>query len=80
MIPPRIKEISVLDDFKINIIYVTGEEKVFDMKDELKNSYYEKLNNKVYFMQAKNAEVTIEWPDGEDVDPNKLYENSVKVK
>jgi hypothetical protein len=80
MIPPRIQEIKILDDFKIDIIYVTGEEKIFDMKLELNNNYYKNLRNKAYFSQAKNAEVTIEWPNGEDIDPNKLYNQSQITK
>ena len=38
MIPPRIKAITVLDDFKIKILYVNGHEKLYDkIKDVLKN-------------------------------------------
>ena len=45
------------------------------MKKNLKYEWYKKLKNKEYFKLVKSAETTIEWPDGEDIDPNELYEN-----
>ncbi|MCI8411630.1 MAG: DUF2442 domain-containing protein [Clostridia bacterium] len=80
MIPPRIKEIRALDDFYIEITYVTGERRLYNMKENLKYDFYKKLKNIEYFKLAKSAETTIEWPNGEDIDPNELYENSIKVK
>lgn len=80
MIPPRIKEIRALDDFYIEITYVTGERRLYNMKENLKYNFYKKLKNIEYFKLAKSAETTIEWPSGEDIDPNELYENSIKVK
>lgn len=80
MIPPRIKEIRALDDFYIEITYVTGERRLYNMKENLKYDFYKKLKNIEYFKLAKSAETTIEWPNGEDTNPNELYENSIKVK
>lgn len=79
MIPPRIKDVEVLDNYVLKIIYVNGEKKIFDMKKELKHKYFEKLNNIGYFRLVKNAGVTLEWPNGEDIDPNKLYQNSTLI-
>lgn len=79
MIPPRIKSIKVLNDFCIEITYVTKEKKVFDMKNKLSLSCYKDLNNIAYFNMAKSAQTTIEWPNGEDIDPNDLYNNSIAI-
>jgi len=76
MIPPRIKEIEILDNFCTKIIYVTEEKKIYDMKKLLNYDFYQKLNNLEYFRTAKSVGTTIEWKDGEDIDPNELYENS----
>ena len=80
MIPPRIKKVEVLENFKILIIYVDNSKKLYDFKKNLKFNFYEKLNNPAYFKQAKSVQTTIEWPDGEDIDPNELYENSEPVQ
>ena len=79
MIPPRIKSIKTSNDFCIEIIYITGEKKLYDMKKNLEYSFYKNLNNISYFMLAKSVETTIEWPQGEDIDPNELYNNSVPI-
>ena len=77
MIPPRIKDVKVLENYKLQITYITDEVKIYDMANNLNNKYYEKLINREYFKKAKSVETTIEWPDGEDIDPNELYENSI---
>lgn len=80
MIPPRIKNIKTLDNFCIEILYINGEKKLYNMKKNLEYSFYKNLNNISYFMLAKSVETTIEWPQGEDIDPNELYDNSILLK
>lgn len=77
MIPPRIKEVKALKDFWLEIIYVTGEIKFYDMKLEFDAKIYENLKKEEYFKCVKNSSTTVEWPLGEDMDPNKLYEKGV---
>lgn len=79
MIPPRIKSVSALDDFYLELVYETGEKKLFDVKKYLNHPAYKKLNNPVYFKSVKSAQTTVEWPNGEDIDPNDLYENSTFI-
>lgn len=79
MIPPRISSAKALDNYKIELTYANGEKKVYTMTKLLEHPAYSKLKNKIYFNLVKSAETTIEWPDGEDVDPNELYDNSVSV-
>ena len=79
MIPPRIKDVKAVNDFNIELTYVNGERKLYDMKKFLNHNAYKKLNNVGYFSLVKSAETTIEWPNGEDVDPNELYNNSISI-
>lgn len=79
MIPPRIKDVKALDDFCLEITYVTGEKRLYDMKKNLEYDFFKNLNNIGYFKLAKSADVTIEWPNGEDIDPSELYTNSIAV-
>ena len=74
MIPPRIKKVIANDNYELFVTYINGESKKYDMRSQLNKDYYKKLKNIDYFKLAKNAEV--EWPDGEDIDPNELYEKS----
>lgn len=80
MIPPRIKSVNALDNFLLEITYTNDEKRIYDMKKNLKYDYYEKLNNISYFKLAKSVGTTIEWPNGEDIDPNELYDNGTVVE
>lgn len=79
-ITPDIKEVKVLEDYKLYLMFETGEEKIFDMSELIKNSkMYVKLSNKDYFKNVKIRKDTIEWINGEDVAPEYLYHNSVPI-
>lgn len=79
MIPPRIESVKALDDFSLEINYKNGEKRLYNMKKNLQHKFYNNLNNIAYFKLAKSVETTIEWPKGEDIDPNELYNNSKKI-
>lgn len=78
MIPPRIESVSIINNYVLEISYVNGEKRIYDMKPNLKHNYYKNLRNMEYFKKVKNVETTVEWPEGEDVDPNELYEKGKK--
>ncbi len=80
MIPPRIKDIKVFDNYNIEINYINGEKKLYNMEKSLKYDFYKNLKNISYFKLAKSVATTIEWPNGEDIDPNELYENSQVIE
>ena len=44
-----------------------------------KIEYYNKLKNREYFKNVKPRGDTIEWENGEDVAPEKLYFDSVPI-
>ena len=79
MIPPRIEDVKPLDNFCLEITYVTKEKRIYDMKKILHYDFCRNLNNIGYFKLVKSALTTVEWPNGEDVDPNELYGNSVII-
>ena len=43
MLTPRIKEVKVLEDYKLLLIYENEEHRVYDMKPNLKYEAFEKL-------------------------------------
>lgn len=80
MIPPRIKNIKLNDDYSIEIIYINGEKKLYNMERNLQYDFYKNCKNIEYFKLGKSVETTVEWPKGEDIDPNELYENSIVIE
>ena len=79
MIPPRIKSVKAFQDYHLEIEYANGEKKRYNMESQLQHSYFKKLKNVSYFMLVKSVDTTVEWPNGEDIDPNELYLNSVDI-
>lgn len=80
-ITPDIVKVKVLEDYKLYLMFKTGEEKIFDMSSLIKNhKMYFKLSNKEYFKKVKIRKDTIEWDNGEDVAPEELYHNSIPIK
>ncbi len=79
MIPPRPKKVEVLENYKLKILFDNGEQRIYDMTRNLKEKFYKNLINKDYFNSVRVSGITLEWRDGEDIDPNELYENSVDI-
>lgn len=78
MLPPRIKEVKVLEDYKLLLIYENNEERIYDMKPNLEYEAFKKLKDYNLFKKVYAAGETIEWETGEDVSPESLYLNSIK--
>ena len=76
----EIFKIAPLHNFFLKITYVNGEEKLYDMKKNLQEEFYKNLKNIAYFKLVKSVGATVEWTNGEDIDPNELYENSKLIK
>lgn len=80
-ITPRIEEVKALEDNRIYIKFKDGKIKVFDMSNLIQNNkYYEKLKDKEYFNKVCARGVTVEWPNGEDVCPENLYNDSIEYE
>ena len=80
MLMPIIKDIEVLEDYKILIKYENGKIKIYDMKPNLNYEAFKNLKNYELFKKVHPAGETIEWGTGEDVNPEDLYYNSIEVK
>ena len=79
-IVPDPVEVKVLEDYKLSIKFKNGEKKIFDMKEYINQKFYKKLQDKKYFEKVKVMENTIRWENGEDIAPENLYYNSVKIE
>ena len=77
---PDIEEVKALDKYYVYIKYETGEEKIYDMTENiLKIPYYNKLKLINYFKNVRPRGDTVEWANGEDVAPENLYYNSIPI-
>lgn len=81
MLQPRLTGVSAQDDYRLQLEYETGEIKIFDAMPYLSGTWYGKLKDISYFRCVRMLPdgTGIEWPDGQDIAPHELYENSIAV-
>jgi len=78
---PDIVEVKTLEQYQIYLKFSNGEEKIYDMKENIeKIKYFNKLKNRKYFKNVKPRGDTVEWENGEDVAPENLYYKSIPIK
>ena len=61
-------------DYKISLIFNTGESKIVDLSEELIGKVFEPLKDKAYFQSFMIKYNTIEWSNGADFAPEFLLE------
>ena len=61
-------------DYKISLIFNTGESKIVDLSEELIGKVFEPLKDKSYFKTFIIKYNTIEWSNGADFAPEFLLE------
>lgn len=82
MLQPRLVKVEPVADLKLRLFYETGEVKLFDAAPYATGSWYGQLKEKAYFdmVQLLPGGIGIEWPEGQDIAPHELYENSELVR
>ena len=82
MLQPKLTKVEAMPDLRLRLFYETGEVKIFDVVPYATGSWYGQLKDERYFnsVQLLPGGIGIEWPEGQDIAPHELYENSVSVK
>ncbi len=76
----KIKNFTILADFKINITFSTNETLLVDLKNELYGEIFNPLKNPIFFNKAYLSETNvIEWPNEADFAPEFLYKIGKKA-
>ena len=79
MLRPTVTKVIPRDDYNLVLEFNNGEKKSFDVKPYIKGSWFGMLKDKLYFSRIKTNGFNIEWSDGQDICPDDLYFNSVKI-
>lgn len=82
MLQPRLTNVELIAQMKLRLYYETGEVRLFDVAPYATGSWYGMLQNDGYFNRVALLPdgSGIEWPEGQDVAPHELYENSAEIK
>lgn len=79
----KIKDIQVTDDYKLNVLFVEGQRKLYDIKAlaEKYPMFNELIANSTLFKSAKIdiGGYGIVWNDELDISCDELWENGVKI-
>ena len=78
MRPTAIK-VTPKDNFRLFVVFDSGESGTFDVSPLISGSWYGELNDKDYFEQVRINGISVEWPNGQDICPDDLYYLSTKV-
>lgn len=70
-----VTEVIPTEDYQLDLTFVTGERKCYDMRPKLSRKPFDALQNKQLFMQAKVVGPTVAWNDKIDIAPETLYED-----
>ena len=76
---PKPEIVKALYNFLIYIKFKNGEEKIYDLKNDLEYPFYKNLKDIDKFKRVKISGINIEWETGEDIAPENLYNNSKPI-
>ena len=81
MLQPYLVSVTPQAHYKLKLVYETGEQKIFDVSPYISGEWYAQLKCKPYFNQVKMLEggYGIEWPNGQDIAPHELYDDSTPI-
>ncbi|MDD5435066.1 MAG: DUF2442 domain-containing protein [Nitrospira sp.] len=72
--------VKALEEYKLLLKFKNGEEKIFDVSSYLNIGKFAELKNTSLFNSVAVKFDSIEWANHLDIDPEFLYEHSVKTE
>jgi hypothetical protein len=76
---PVVIDANYVAGYKIKITFDNGEEKIADFINWLEGEMFEPLKDKDYFQKFFVDGWSISWPNGADISPETLYEESQPI-
>ncbi len=74
-----VKNVKAIDDYKLLVTFENDEDRIFDMAPYLNIGKFAELKDKSLFKNVKVNFDSIEWGNRMDLDPEFLYQKSVKI-
>ncbi|MBL0057583.1 MAG: DUF2442 domain-containing protein [Elusimicrobia bacterium] len=73
---PRVIQVKAEDEFKLRLTFKKGPDRLFDMKPYLSIGVFRELSDLVKFKAVRVHLGSIQWPTGQDLCPDTLFEES----
>jgi hypothetical protein len=77
---PRVTAVKPSDDYRLEITFSNGETGVYDCKPLLDFGVFCELRDVNYFRRVRAENGTVVWPNEQDICPDTIYMDSVKIK
>jgi hypothetical protein len=74
-----VKAVKPLKDYRLFLTFENGEERVLDVRPYLSKGVFAELKEPGRFNAVRLSFDTVEWPNGADLCPEVLYEESIAV-
>ncbi len=74
---PRVAVVTATEDYKLKLVFTSGEQGVYDCSHLLDFGVFKELQDKEYFKQVIPWQGTVIWPNDQDICPDTLYLDSV---
>jgi len=72
-------EVRPLADYKLNLRFENGEQRLFDMRPLLQIRPWNRIASQTVFECVRIAYGTVVWPGDIDVAPETLYDDSIPI-
>ena len=80
MLQPKVLNVAPLSDYRVMLVFDTGEQKIFNVAPYINGEWFGKLKDIHLFNTVRVVGNTIEWADGQDIAPHELYDYSVPAQ
>ncbi len=77
---PRVKSVVPMADYRLRLVFTNGEVGEFDCSHLLNFGVFQEFKDVDYFMRAAVSHGTVVWPNEQDICPDTLYEDSVRLR
>jgi hypothetical protein len=76
---PYVKTVRPLDGFRLEVLFESGEHRIFDVQPYLYRGAFVRLQNRALFEAVRVVAGSVEWPGGLDFSYDTLYLESQPV-
>lgn len=77
---PRIQAVLATEDYRLLLQFTNGEQGIYDCSPLLDFGVFKELRDKQYFKRASVNNGTVVWPNEQDICPDTLYLDAVKIE
>ena len=77
---PRVRKVRPLRNYRLEIEFENSEIRQFDLTPYLDRGIFRELKNIAYFSRVQVSIGSIQWPHGQDLCPDTLYEDSQVIE